>query len=52
VPDNPAAACDYLRRWSAVKLRWGLSVDSAELAALTETAAGCEDVIITVELAR
>ncbi|MFJ3793871.1 HNH endonuclease family protein [Kitasatospora sp. NPDC090091] len=50
----PTAAyqCRYAEDWTAVKTRWGLAVDDIELAALRRIAAGCEDVPITVTLAR
>ncbi|MFE2726692.1 HNH endonuclease family protein [Kitasatospora sp. NPDC059327] len=44
--------CQYVQDWTAVKTRWGLSVDPVELAALHHVAADCEDVPITVTLAR
>ncbi len=43
--------CRYLREWVAVKLRWSLSVDTAERAALRSLRSGCSDVTITVTLA-
>lgn len=45
------ARCRYLREWVAVKHRWALSVDEAEMAALTTLAAGCPDAAIRVVLA-
>lgn len=33
--------CSYVRQWTAVKLRWRLSVDAAEKDALAGLAAGC-----------
>ncbi|MCX4690642.1 HNH endonuclease family protein [Kitasatospora purpeofusca] len=44
--------CHYTQDWVAVKTRWGLSVDPAELAALHRIAAGCDNAPITVVLAR
>ncbi len=40
--------CRYLREFVAVKLRWRLSVDSAEKAAMNTIAAGCTNTTITV----
>ncbi|PWN02542.1 HNH endonuclease [Nocardioides silvaticus] len=40
--------CRYLREWVAVKIRWRLSVNSAEKTALQNLAAGCTNVTITV----
>ncbi|GIG59173.1 hypothetical protein Lfu02_35450 [Longispora fulva] len=40
--------CRYVGDWVAVKLRWNLTVDSAEKAALTTLANGCPNVTITV----
>jgi hypothetical protein len=45
------ARCRYLREWVAVKHRWALSVDEAELAALTSLVAGCPDAAVRVVLA-
>lgn len=46
----PANQCDYIEAWTAAKLRWGLTADSAEKAALEQQAAACPDDTITVEL--
>lgn len=43
--------CRYLKEFVAVKLRWGLSVDSAEKSAMTSLAGGCSGGI-TVTRAR
>lgn len=50
----PAAAyrCTYATDWTAIKTRWSLAVDPAELAALTEVLDGCPDETIEVTLAR
>ncbi len=40
--------CRYLREYVAVKLRWRLSVNSAEKTAMQNVAAGCTNVTITV----
>ncbi|WP_412542672.1 HNH endonuclease family protein [Longispora sp. K20-0274] len=40
--------CRYVGDWVAVKLRWNLTVDSAEKTALTNLANGCPNVTITV----
>ncbi|MCM3687222.1 hypothetical protein [Kocuria rosea] len=44
-PRNP---CTYVGQWVAVRIRWGLEVDSAEKAALTRLAGFCADVTISV----
>ncbi|MFC7405147.1 HNH endonuclease family protein [Georgenia alba] len=43
--------CRYLREYVAVKIRWGLSVDSTEQAAMNDLAASCENLVIEVEIA-
>lgn len=43
--------CRYVGEWVAVKLRWRLTVDTAEKNALTSLAAGCSNVTITVQTA-
>jgi hypothetical protein len=40
--------CRYLREYVAVKIRWRLSVDSAEKTAMQSLAAGCTNSTITV----
>lgn len=45
------ARCKYLRQWVAVKLRWQLKVDRTEKRFLTEQAATCENVVISVRQA-
>ena len=44
--------CRYLREYVAVKLRWRLSVDSAEKSAMTSLGSGCTNSTITVTRAR
>ncbi|KUL53255.1 HNH endonuclease family protein [Streptomyces sp. NRRL S-1521] len=40
-PPLADARCTYTTHWVATKLRWGLTVDTAEQKALRELAAGC-----------
>ncbi|GAA4100029.1 hypothetical protein [Actinomadura miaoliensis] len=47
----PDARCRYITEWTAVRLRWRLTVDSAEHTALTRQAAHCPDSVITVQTA-
>lgn len=44
--------CRYLREFVAVKLRWRLSVDSAEKSAMSSLGSGCTNATITVIRAR
>lgn len=44
--------CQYVTDWIADKTRWGLSIDTAEETALTQTLAGCSNVPVTVTPAR
>ncbi len=44
----PANRCAYIGQWVAVKIRWGLRVDSVEKAALVRLANSCPNVTITV----
>jgi hypothetical protein len=48
MPSLSSATCRYLGEWVAVKLRWRLTVDSAEKSALTRYAGGCGNVTLTV----
>jgi hypothetical protein len=43
--------CRYVREWTAVKLRWQLTVDSAEKAAMKKVAGACTNVTFTVKRA-
>ena len=45
------ARCTYAADWVATKLRWKLSVDDRERAALAEIAAGCGQESVTYETA-
>ncbi|HEY0485628.1 MAG TPA: HNH endonuclease family protein [Mycobacteriales bacterium] len=40
--------CRYVREWTAVKLRWQLTVDSTEKAAMKKLAGSCSNVTLTV----
>jgi hypothetical protein len=44
----PANRCAYIGQWVAVKIRWGLRVDTAEKAALIRYANSCPNVTLTV----
>lgn len=44
----PANRCRYVEIWTAMKVRWGFTVDSAERSALIRYADGCPDNQITV----
>ncbi|HEX6967974.1 MAG TPA: HNH endonuclease family protein [Micromonosporaceae bacterium] len=48
MPPYGGAHCRYIAEWVAVKIRWQLTVDSAEKAALTDRANSCADVTISV----
>lgn len=47
----PANTCQYVVAWTAMKIRWGLSADTAERDALAREAGGCPDSTVTVTLA-
>jgi hypothetical protein len=51
LPPYQGATCRYVREWVATKIRWRLTVDSAEKSALTGRANACSDVTITVTYA-
>jgi len=48
----PLEQCRYVLDWTAVKIRWGLSVDTTEKARLAELAAGCPATTLAVQIAR
>ncbi len=43
--------CEYVEAWTAVKIRWALTVDPAEQAALMQRADACPNNTVTVNLA-
>jgi hypothetical protein len=48
LPPYPPARCRYVAGWVAVKIRWRLTVDTAERAALAGLADSCATVTVTV----
>lgn len=48
LPPLAGATCRYVAEWLVVKVRWRLTVDSAEKSALTGLAAGCTNVSLTI----
>jgi hypothetical protein len=44
----PENRCAYIEKWVAVKIRWGLTVNSGEKAALVRYVNACPDVLLTV----
>jgi hypothetical protein len=51
LPPHSGATCRYVREWVAVKIRWRLTVNTAEKTALTNIANGCTNITITVTYA-
>ncbi|MEU4924589.1 HNH endonuclease family protein [Streptomyces parvus] len=49
MPPAASATCTYLVDWTATKLRWGLSADTAEQAVLLELAEPCADSTVEYE---
>ena len=43
--------CRYVKEWTAIKLRWSLTVDTAEKNALSTTAAGCPATTVSYQRA-
>ncbi|MDQ0988797.1 HNH endonuclease family protein [Streptomyces sp. V3I7] len=52
LPPAVGYRCQYTADWIADKLRWKLSIDTAEQATLTAVLDGCPDVPLAVTLAR
>ncbi|CAM5689892.1 MULTISPECIES: hypothetical protein [Streptomyces] len=44
--------CQYLTDWVATEMRWALSLDTDEKAAITDVLDNCPDVPLTVTPAR
>jgi subtilisin-like proprotein convertase family protein len=49
MPPLTSVYCRYITEWASTKTRWGLTVDSAEKAALTSYAASCTNSTVTVD---
>ncbi|MFI2415785.1 HNH endonuclease family protein [Streptomyces sp. NPDC018947] len=49
LPPAAGVHCRYVAEWVGTKLRWTLSADEAEIAALVEVAAGCPEQTVTYE---
>lgn len=52
MPPAEAHHCEYMANWTAIKMRWGLSVDPAEANALAQIGATCSNPPVKVTLAR
>jgi proprotein convertase P-domain-containing protein/uncharacterized protein DUF1524 len=48
MPSLSSVYCRYITEWTAVKTRWGLTVDSAEKSSLTSYASACTNSTVTV----
>ena len=51
MPSYTSARCRYIQEWVATKIRWRLTVNTAEKTALTNFANSCTNVTITVTYA-
>jgi hypothetical protein len=49
MPPAEEARCRYITEWTAVKTRWGLSVDTEEKAKLVRVAGQCPDAVVDTE---
>ncbi|MER7720769.1 HNH endonuclease family protein [Streptomyces flaveolus] len=49
LPPAAEVHCRYVAEWVGTKLRWALSADETEVAALAEVAAGCPEQTVTYE---
>ncbi|MFJ4329082.1 HNH endonuclease family protein [Streptomyces tricolor] len=52
LPPAEGYRCRYVTDWVADKMRWGLSIDTGEQAALAEVLSACPNVPVTVTPAR
>lgn len=48
MPTNKAYACEYIANWVSIKVRWALSIDAKEKAALIANLKGCKATKIVV----
>lgn len=51
LPPATDVTCRYISEWTGTKLRWGLTLDAEELAALTQLADACPGTTVTFERA-
>ncbi|MEU2135159.1 HNH endonuclease family protein [Streptomyces sp. NPDC018352] len=51
MPSANSAKCTYLADWTATKLRWKLTADNKERAALEKLATGCSNTVVKYEVA-
>ncbi|MET8940393.1 hypothetical protein ABZX28_25800 [Streptomyces rubiginosohelvolus] len=51
MPPAQSATCTYMVAWTATKLRWDLSADDTEQAALPQLAEPCADSTLEYETA-
>jgi hypothetical protein len=51
MPPYRCATCRYIGEWTAVKIRWHHTVNSAEKTAMTNVANSCPNVTISVTYA-
>ncbi len=49
MPPAAEVHCRYVAEWVATKLRWNLTADETEVAALREAADGCPEQSVTYE---
>jgi len=52
MPTNKDYTCSYIANWVSVKIRWSLTVDAKEKAALESNLKGCKPTKITVSLVK
>ncbi|MEV8457693.1 HNH endonuclease family protein [Streptomyces sp. NPDC052095] len=52
MPPAASAQCTYLADWTATKLRWKLTADDKERAALEKLSADCTDTVVKYEVAQ
>ena len=48
MPTNKAYTCDYINNWISIKVRWSLTIDTKEKAAIESNLKGCKGVKIVV----
>ena len=48
MPTNKAYTCEYIANWISIKVRWSLTIDSKEKAALEANLKGCKPTKIVV----
>ena len=52
MPTNKSYTCEYINNWISIKVRWSLTIDAKEKAAIESNLKGCKSTKIAVSLVK